>query len=203
MDQEPGLGPCLDPECAVVGPLVFLLAWGYDDVRASPVDGLFFALTVPLWFGHRVSSAWLAYATPAYRPAARHAAAALRRGPVGHRRGVLRRAAGSRERAAGAADRARGLARRLGLPAGELPFCRAALRAAQPLPRARGTSVGRDHATARSVVRARRGRRFRRGGRGLGWIDRLPGPLDRSAAGSSWSRPVRAHAARWRHRPSS
>jgi len=23
---------------------------------------------VPLWFGHRVSSAWLAYATPAYRP---------------------------------------------------------------------------------------------------------------------------------------
>ncbi len=37
-------------------------------MRASPVDGLFFVLTVPLWFGHRVSSAWLAYATPAYRP---------------------------------------------------------------------------------------------------------------------------------------
>ncbi|HSD42745.1 MAG TPA: hypothetical protein VLD36_12860 [Burkholderiales bacterium] len=51
-----------------LAPLVFLLAWGYDDVRASPVDGLFFALVVPLWFGHRVSSAWLAYATPAYRP---------------------------------------------------------------------------------------------------------------------------------------
>lgn len=49
-------------------PLVLLLAWGHDDVRASPVDGLFFALTVPLWFGHRASSAWLAYATPAYRP---------------------------------------------------------------------------------------------------------------------------------------
>ena len=32
------------------------------------MDGLFFALTVTLWFGHRVSSAWLAYATPAYRP---------------------------------------------------------------------------------------------------------------------------------------
>jgi hypothetical protein len=32
------------------------------------VDALFFALVVPLWFGHRVSSAWLAYATPAYRP---------------------------------------------------------------------------------------------------------------------------------------
>lgn len=55
-------------ECTVVSPLVLLLAWGHDDVRASPVDGLFFAFAVPLWFGHRVSSAWLAYATPAYRP---------------------------------------------------------------------------------------------------------------------------------------
>lgn len=51
-----------------LAPLVLLLAWGHHDARASPVDGLFFALTVPLWFGHRVSSAWLAYATPAYRP---------------------------------------------------------------------------------------------------------------------------------------
>jgi len=51
-----------------LAPLVLLLAQGHDDVRASPVDWLFFALTVPLWFGHRVSSAWLAYATPAYRP---------------------------------------------------------------------------------------------------------------------------------------
>jgi hypothetical protein len=49
-------------------PLVLLLARGHDDVRASPVDWLFFALAVPLWFGHRVSSAWLAYATPAYHP---------------------------------------------------------------------------------------------------------------------------------------
>jgi hypothetical protein len=51
-----------------LAPLVLLLARGHDNVRASPVDGLFFALAVPLWFGHRVSSAWLAYATPAYRP---------------------------------------------------------------------------------------------------------------------------------------
>jgi len=51
-----------------LAPLVLLLARGHDDVRASPVDGLFFALAVPLWFCHRVSSAWLAYATPAYRP---------------------------------------------------------------------------------------------------------------------------------------
>lgn len=51
-----------------LAPLVLLLARGHDQVRASPVDGLFFALAVPLWFGHRVSSAWLVYATPAYRP---------------------------------------------------------------------------------------------------------------------------------------
>ena len=48
--------------------MVLLLAQGHDDLRNSPVDVLFFALTVPLWFGHRISSAWLAYATPAYRP---------------------------------------------------------------------------------------------------------------------------------------
>ena len=51
-----------------LAPLIILLARGHDDVRASPVDGLFFVLAAPLWFGHRVSSAWLAYATPAYRP---------------------------------------------------------------------------------------------------------------------------------------
>jgi len=51
-----------------MAPLVFFLATGHDHVRTSPVDLLFFVLTVPLWLGHRVSSAWLAYATPAYRP---------------------------------------------------------------------------------------------------------------------------------------
>ena len=51
-----------------LAPVILLLAHGHDDARASPVDGLFFALVVPLWFGHRISSAWLAYATPAYRP---------------------------------------------------------------------------------------------------------------------------------------
>jgi len=50
-----------------LAPLVLLLAHGHDHARTSPVDWLFFALAVPLWFGHRVSSAWLAYATPAYR----------------------------------------------------------------------------------------------------------------------------------------
>jgi len=51
-----------------LGPLVLVLARGHDNARASPVDALFFALTVALWFGHRVSSAWLAYLTPGYRP---------------------------------------------------------------------------------------------------------------------------------------
>lgn len=51
-----------------LAPLVLLLARGHDDMRTSPVDGLFFALSVPLWLGHRVPSAWLAYATPAYHP---------------------------------------------------------------------------------------------------------------------------------------
>jgi len=51
-----------------MAPLVLVLAWGQDDVRAGAVDTLFFALAVPLWFGHRAASVWLAYATPAYRP---------------------------------------------------------------------------------------------------------------------------------------
>ena len=51
-----------------LGPLVLALARGHDSARASPVDALFFTLTVLLWFGHRVSSAWLAYLTPGYRP---------------------------------------------------------------------------------------------------------------------------------------
>jgi len=51
-----------------LAPLVLLLARGHDHARTSAVDWLFFAVAVPLWFGHRVSSAWLAYATPAYRP---------------------------------------------------------------------------------------------------------------------------------------
>ena len=43
-----------------LAPLVLLLARGHDDVRASPVDGLFFVCTAVLWLGHRFSSAWLA-----------------------------------------------------------------------------------------------------------------------------------------------
>src|SRR4051794_15103169 len=50
-----------------LAPVCLLLEQAYGDARNSPVDQLFFLLAVPLWFGHRVSSAWLAYATPGYR----------------------------------------------------------------------------------------------------------------------------------------
>ena len=125
-----------------LAPLVLLLARGHDDLRTSPVDWLFFALAVPLWFGHRVASAWLAVRDPSVPPLARHAALALRGGPIGHPRRVLRAAAGSRERAAHAARRACALVRCPELPAGELSLCRPALRPAQPVSCARGPSVG-------------------------------------------------------------
>src|SRR5258705_13231241 len=51
-----------------LAPLLVLPARGHEALRYSGVDTLFFVFAVPLWFGHRVSSAWLAYATPAYRP---------------------------------------------------------------------------------------------------------------------------------------
>jgi hypothetical protein len=74
-----------------MAPLVLVLAWGQDDVRASAVDTLFFALAVPLWFGHRagLGVARLCYASvPA---AARHAADAVRHRAAGDRGGLLRR----------------------------------------------------------------------------------------------------------------
>jgi hypothetical protein len=51
-----------------LAPVFLLLERAWGDARNSPADWLFFALAVPLWFGHRVSSAWLAYTTPGYRP---------------------------------------------------------------------------------------------------------------------------------------
>src|SRR5688572_2856922 len=51
-----------------LAPLLLLLAHGRADVRTGPIDTLFFLCAVPLWFGHRFASAWLAYATPGYRP---------------------------------------------------------------------------------------------------------------------------------------
>jgi hypothetical protein len=51
-----------------LAPLALLLARGFEDPTRSPLDTLFFALTALFWIGHRLGSAWLAYATTAYRP---------------------------------------------------------------------------------------------------------------------------------------
>ena len=51
-----------------LAPLAFLLARGHEDPTVSPLDTLFFGLTALFWIGHRLGSAWLAYATTAYRP---------------------------------------------------------------------------------------------------------------------------------------
>src|SRR5437773_6591514 len=142
-----------------LAPLVFLLAQGHDDVRASPVDGLFFVLAVPLWFGHRVSSAWLAYATPAYRPLLATQRLRFVVAPLAIA-GVCFALLLAPESA-------------LPMPLTERVVWFAVLDyllvsyhfAAQhfgllSLYRARGTSLGRDHATARPMVCAGRGRRF-------------------------------------------
>jgi hypothetical protein len=49
-------------------PFAYLLAQGHDDPGESPLDWLVFGITALFWIGHRLSSAWLAYATTAYRP---------------------------------------------------------------------------------------------------------------------------------------
>lgn len=51
-----------------LAPLAILLALGFEDPTESPLDALFFVLTALFWIGHRIGSAWLAYATTAYRP---------------------------------------------------------------------------------------------------------------------------------------
>ena len=52
-------------------PLVLLLARGYRDPEKSPVDALYFGLTILFWISHRIGSTWLAYGTTAYRPLVR------------------------------------------------------------------------------------------------------------------------------------
>jgi len=51
-----------------LAPLAVLLARGFEDPTESPLDALFLVLTALFWIGHRIGSAWLAYATTAYRP---------------------------------------------------------------------------------------------------------------------------------------
>jgi len=51
-----------------LAPLALLLAHGHEDPGESPLDLLIFGLTALFWISHRFGSAWLAYATTAYRP---------------------------------------------------------------------------------------------------------------------------------------
>lgn len=56
-----------------LAPLALLLAAGHPDPGSGPLDALYFAITALFWIGHRLGSAWLAYATEAYRPLLRAA----------------------------------------------------------------------------------------------------------------------------------
>jgi hypothetical protein len=49
-------------------PVVLWLSRGSGDPQLGPVDSLYFGLSALFWIGHRVSSAYLAYCTEAYRP---------------------------------------------------------------------------------------------------------------------------------------
>jgi len=49
-------------------PLALLLANGQAGAGTGPLDTLYLAITALFWIGHRLGSAWLAYATEAYRP---------------------------------------------------------------------------------------------------------------------------------------
>lgn len=49
-------------------PIAWWLSRGYDNPEEGPLDVLYFGLTALFWIGHRLSSAYLAYCTEAYRP---------------------------------------------------------------------------------------------------------------------------------------
>src|SRR5438552_17248551 len=51
-----------------LAPIALFLAHGYSDPESSPLDLLYFALTVLFCIGHRLSIPYLAYCTEAYRP---------------------------------------------------------------------------------------------------------------------------------------
>lgn len=52
-------------------PIVLWLSYGQADPEASAVADLYLVLTACFWIGHRVSSVYLAWGTPAYRPLVR------------------------------------------------------------------------------------------------------------------------------------
>ncbi|HET7085579.1 MAG TPA: hypothetical protein VFI23_12460 [Rhizomicrobium sp.] len=54
-------------------PLALVLANGQADGKSGSLDTLYFVITGLFWIGHRLGSAWLAYATEAYRPLLRGA----------------------------------------------------------------------------------------------------------------------------------
>jgi hypothetical protein len=51
-----------------LAPAVLWLSHGYANPQASPLDDLYLVLTALFWIGHRLSSAYVAYCTEAYRP---------------------------------------------------------------------------------------------------------------------------------------
>lgn len=50
-----------------LAPIAWWLGRG-DDPASSPLDRVYLVLTAAFWIGHRLSSTYLAYCTPAYRP---------------------------------------------------------------------------------------------------------------------------------------
>lgn len=54
-------------------PLALWLSDSPNGARPASLDTLYFAITALFWIGHRLGSAWLAYATEAYRPLRRAA----------------------------------------------------------------------------------------------------------------------------------
>lgn len=52
-------------------PIAWWLSRGYDNPEEGPLDVLYFGITALFWIGHRLSSAYLAYCTEAYRPLVR------------------------------------------------------------------------------------------------------------------------------------
>ncbi len=51
-----------------LAPLIWILGRGHEHPQDSPIDSVYLVLTAVFWIGHRVSSAYLAYCTSAYKP---------------------------------------------------------------------------------------------------------------------------------------
>ncbi len=60
-----------------LAPLIWILGRGHEYPEDSPIDSVYLVLTAVFWIGHRVSSAYLAYCTTAYRPLLRPLSATI------------------------------------------------------------------------------------------------------------------------------